>query len=272
MARSLPSGSTSRRLDAWQRRIEKAPDVVSLRELYGGPGWAQVRQLESTAQLAGWRPRIYVASAGLGIRDVDALGPSYAATFSATSPDQVATGRDEQAKWWRGLSDLTGSQRLESVTGDAVLLVLSEAYAIAMAGDLVSFATGHVPTFVVGGAGDIRGLRRVPVERQLRRALGGTTTTLGLKTAIAWLDHASPHQLGSRAHDQAWRDWAARNATDDSYDRTKLSDGAVLDAIRRLVEATPGLSRTQALRVLRDQGFACEQRRFAQLFTTATAA
>lgn len=271
-ARSLPHGSTHHRLNAWHDRISRAPSPTMLRDLYGGPGWRQVQLLEATAQKRGWDTRTYVASAGLGVRELDARGPSYAATFSSGSPDTVVTGMAEQSAWWLGLADLPGSRRLAAVTGDAVLLVLSDAYARVMADDLEALAACSTPAFLVGGTGPLDGMVRVPVERQLRRALGGTTTTLGLRVANAWLEMATPSTIGSTEHLVSWRGWTARNVSDDSYDRTRLSDDAVLTVIRMLIAESPTLSRTQALRLLRDRGFACEQQRFGHLFGRAAVA
>jgi hypothetical protein len=273
LARNLPSGTVSRRLRAWQVRLAAAEERTPLRVLYGGPAWAQVEPLEDAARRRGWTPRVYVASAGLGLRAVDSSAPAYAATFSSESPDRVAEDLAGRARWWHGLADLDGASALSDLDGDAVLLVLGATYAAAMARDLTQMGNrGSTPLFLVGGGSDLPQIRRVPADRRLRQALGGAATSLGTRTAAAWLNLATPSSLGSRRHERAWQSYVAQNSADDAYHRERLSDQAVINVVRGLLRVQPQLSRTQALQILRAQGFACEQRRFAALFSALSAA
>jgi hypothetical protein len=273
LARNLPSGTVGRRLRAWQVRLAAAEERTPLWRLYGGPAWAQVAPLEDTARRRGWTPRVYVASAGLGLRAVDSSAPAYAATFSSESPDRVAEDLAGRARWWHGLADLDGASRLSDLEGEAVLLVLGATYAAAMARDLTQMGNrGSTPLFLVGGAIDLPQIRRVPADRRLRQALGGATTSLGTRTAAAWLNLASPRSLGSPRHERAWQSYVAQNSADDAHHRERLSDQAVINVVRGLLRVQPQLSRTHALQILRAQGFACEQRRFADLFSALSAA
>jgi hypothetical protein len=209
----------------------------------------------------------------LGLRAVDSAAPAYAATFSSESPDQVAEDLAGRARWWRGLADLDGAAALSDLEGDAVLFVLGATYAAAMSRDLAQMGNrGSTPVFMVGGASDLPQIRRVPAERRLRQALGGAATSLGNRTAAAWLNLATPSSLGSRRHERAWQTFVATNSAEDARYRERLSDEAVIDVVRGLLRVQPHLSRTQALQHLRGQGFACEQRRFGALFTVLSAA
>ena len=272
MARNLPNGTIGRRLQAWQSHLHSATQLTPLWELYGGPAWAQVEHLERTARTCGWAPQLYVASAGLGLRRLESVGPAYAATFSSGSPDQVAQDLEGRTRWWDGLASFDGAQTLSELDGEVTLLVLGATYSAAMARDLTDEANRGRSMYLIGGANDLSAIHRVPVERRLRKALGGATTSLGPRTASAWLSLATPRSLGTRRHEQSWQRFVLENSADDSSHRERLSDAAVTEAVRGLLRVQPFLSRTEALRIIRGQGFACEQRRFATLFTALTAA
>ncbi|MFJ5884355.1 hypothetical protein [Kitasatospora cineracea] len=128
-------------------------------------------------------------------------------------------------------------------------------------GDLVA------RTLLIGGNQELPGLARVPADASLRHALGGTLTSLNVRMAAAWLERCTAAQLTSAETFRAWRTWAAAVAKRERYDRRPLSDKEVIDFIRKSLALHPGCSRTRLLRELRGQGLACEQKRFADLYT-----
>jgi hypothetical protein len=240
--------------------------------LYAGEAWTQTRRLVQAARAGGWAPQVFVASAGLGLRSVDTPSPSYAATFAPGELDSVVTARTEAAEWWGHLRHLPGSTEPARLRGSATLLVLSASYAHAMRADLQELARVGGDTLLVGGSQELPGLRRLPSDKQLRSALGGTATSLNLRMAIKWLQINGAGSLHSLVGRRAWDRWAQEVRVLDRFDRVALTDDELVKLIRRLVAELPGLSRSAALRELRDRGWACEQRRFAALFRTATEA
>ena len=93
--------------------------------------------------------------------------------------------------------------------------------------------TGRDDVVVFGGSDVVPHDLRVAADRGLRAALGGTATSLNLRTAIAWLERL-PHPTvsGNRDH-TAWKTWAAENSRPDRYDRLPLTDAQVVDFVRR---------------------------------------
>jgi hypothetical protein len=87
--------------------------------------------------------------------------------------------------------------------------------------------------------------------------------------AIQWLELTKGAALTGSAAGKSWRIWANEVQHPNNYDRRPLSDSAVLDFVRQLNTREPGISKTRALRCLRDSGLACEQRRFGALFVQA---
>jgi hypothetical protein len=120
---------------------------------------------------------------------------------------------------------------------------------------------------LVGGASDLNGIVRVPANAALRHALGGTRTSLNVRMAASWLEHCAPGHLITPSAQQRWKDWATQAARPERYERRPMTDEAVIDFIEQSKDCHPGYSRTRLLRLLRDQGMACEQKRFANLYT-----
>ncbi|ORA15618.1 hypothetical protein BST16_09145 [Mycobacterium asiaticum DSM 44297] len=264
--RSLPPGDLSTRFASWRRRVEAAPGTTKLIDLYQGEAWQQVRKLAGDASDSGFDVKLLVASAGLGLREVDSYGPAYAATFAGGHADSVGSGQVQLGRWWVRLRTLRGARRLCETADDRVLLVLSETYARAMDEDLAALATLGGDVLLVGGARNIAGMPRLAADRALRRELGGTASSLTIRMARAWLARRSCLPLYSVADERAWTRWAQSAAHVEEYRRSPMTDAQLLGLISKLKASDPTLSATRALRRVRDAGIACEQKRFGELF------
>ncbi|MET9085555.1 hypothetical protein ABZX77_27345 [Streptomyces sp. NPDC004237] len=154
-----------------------------------------------------------------------------------------------------------------AATAGQALVVLSETYAGAMRHDLVALAATGAAVLLIGGASEMNGVVRVPANAALRQALGGTRTSLNVRMATSWLEHCTPGHLITPAAQARWKTWADQAARPERYSRRPMTDEAVIDFIEKSKDSHPGYSRTRLLRLLRDQGMACEQKRFADLYT-----
>lgn len=262
MARSLPAGTVAERACRWHERVTSAKAETRLLDLYKGESWAQTKRLADTAAKTGFDVDLLVASAGLGLRSVSELGPSYAATFARGHLDSVATSTADAAWWWERLPHTTAPR-----PDVPSIWVLSESYALAMRDQLSNL--DPLNALVFGGASDTPEGLRVRSDRNLRAALGGTVTSLNTRTAIRWLEIAdgSSPTLAQVRH--AWTAWAREAHHPEQYDRRPLPDATIRTLIKEMRVQQPQLSKTVALKNLRDAGIACEQRRFSGLFEEA---
>ena len=264
---SLPMGDLSARFTAWRQRLARANDKLQLLRLYQGEAWRQATGLADDVRRQGTTVQMLVASAGLGLRDVIQLAPAYSATFAAGHADSVASDGDGVRDWWARVATLPETISLDDLVKGPTLLVLSENYARAMDDDLVNLARQGGDYLLVGGWRTIEGLPRLPADRDLRQPLGGTVSSLGLRMARKWMNSRS---TASRLYDPAdhlrWSRWAARVRKCEKYDRAPRTDEELTSIISELIDEMPTLSATRALRIVRDRGIACEQKRFARLF------
>lgn len=263
MLRSLPRPSS---VPAWVKRIEATEMVVPLRQLYQGDAWAQLPRLEESARAAGFEPSTYVASAGLGLRPVSAVAPAYGATFAPNQPDSVPGSISHQRQWWDDLNEWNGSRG--KLPDSPTLFVLSRRYADVLAPLVEKTAVANA-VLVVGGSGAIHPSLRLPADATLRSTLGGTLGALNMRTAVAWMDRLTSAAIDSRRDRESWSAWAQQVGQQERYDRAPLGDKEVLEAIHLVRAHEPSISKTRALRALRDNGFACEQKRFGRLFESA---
>lgn len=269
-ARDLTATDIPPRAAEWARRLRAVPGPrVALSDLYQGDQWRRAQLLTKAASRAGFVPRLYVASAGLGLRPVSSLAPSYAATFTPRHADSVVSSSAQTANWWDHLQRMDGSSHLPQLAAAGqALVVLSETYAQAMHHDLAALAVTGADVVLIGGACDLDGIVRLPANAALRGALGGTLTSLNVRMAASWLEHCIPGRLITPAAQARWVAWADQAARPERYDRRPMSDEAVIDFIKDMKSSYPDYSRTRLLRLLRDEGMACEQKRFADLYTS----
>jgi len=269
LVRNLATGDVSARFEEWAGRLSRATSSRPLDQLYNGEAWSQVASLVRTARRAGYRPRLLVASAGLGLRPIESNAPPYGATFTSGHPDAVGQTLPERRCWWMRLAGLADAQAMSTIR-ERVLLVLSHAYATAMDEDLIALGHRGLNALVIGGARNIEGLPRVAADKALRSVLGGTATSLNLRTAQAWMErHDGGPRLFSTKTRLGWDQWAVRVRVPERYERIPMTDRQVVDFVKAALRRRPTLSRTQALRLLRDQSRACEQSRFAALYAKA---
>ncbi|WP_156756544.1 hypothetical protein [Actinokineospora pegani] len=240
---------------------------VELLRLYQGEHWTSARTLLDLAEVAGFAPRLWVASAGLGLQPVSAAFPPYAATFSPRHLDTVAPTWVDRRLWWKGLRKRIGTPALADLGGRrAVLLVLSEGYATVLKREILDLVGSADEVVLIGGAEDLPGAFRVPADGALRTELGGTMTGLNARMAGAWLSKCGHGSLISPITRGTWSRWVNKVRIEVKYERSAMTDDQVRLFIRDAMVGDPGLSRTRLHRMLRESGRACEQKRFAQLF------
>lgn len=270
--RSLPAGDMESRFAVWGSNVSRAAQRIPLLNLYQGEAWRQAKGLAEDASTQGFEVRMLVASAGLGLIEVDQDAPAYAATFASGHADSVTDDLKQLPDWWSLLSGLPQSTVLAEHSDDTMLLVLSENYARAMDRDLTELADRGGDYLLVGGWREVDGLQRLPADRDLRESLGGTVSSLCLRMARRWLVQRTGSKLCNKGDITKWSDWAATARRSENYQRRQTSDTEIGEIIQSLVEQEPDLSATRALRLVRDSGIACEQKRFGSLFSDVVGA
>jgi hypothetical protein len=281
---SVPDGTITRRARIWISRLtgHRGGRPVAARELYAGEHWVAARSMTGLSA-GGAKVRLWACSAGYGLIPASALIHPYAATFAAGHPDS-APGGDEAAHWWRALSEWDGpaprqprSLRalIDADPAAVFILALSQPYLRACRADILDACERVTDPgrFMVVSAGTRNpgnlGPVMVPADARLQACLGGTRQALNARIAAHLLS------AGIQRRDDAVEHLTAllhRQAPLPTYDRKKLSDQEILDLIALYLTRSPAASPSRLLREFRDAGYACEQRRFSQLYRRLTGA
>jgi hypothetical protein len=262
---------------------------VQLRHLYQGEYWKIALDLSKKC-------KTLVASAGLGMRGLDEEGVGYSATFSQGPSDSVLRfryGSASQARkiWWKiindkdepGFSDWKVEHQPESGRRP-VFVVVSEGYQQALADDIVDIAEKWADVVVVSGSKPLKDLVEAPhvdhirVGQNLRMLLNGSTSSVGIRFVSHFLESGldrnaeSAHKYLTKLNDD-YQNLAAEQKLPE-FSRSRFADDQavidwILDAMEESTATNP--SKSSLLRVLRDEGRACEQKRFGELFDKALA-
>lgn len=246
----------------WAERVREGSQTLKLRELYKGQQWLASLALEETAASAYASVRLWIVSAGLGLRRAEETAPGYGAAFTA-GPDAVAPVLRGRRDWWAELQERTGGSSFQDVraTADDMLVVLSPSYLSVVEPQLEAVDDEGVAIVTSTSSGRTRTIN----SGGLQLTLGGSDQTLNLRAAGRLIGLATAAPIGARSVLEAYTAWAEPLRTVRSYDRTSLDD----DALREIIRAAGATGRTSAtmlLKQLRLDGMACEQKRFHRLY------
>jgi hypothetical protein len=283
LLRDIRSGSITERFAGWRKAIRAVTPSAVVEDLYQGDHWTVVRSLPTLATSMGWRPRLWVSSAGYGVVGSQERIVSYSATFTSGHVDSVDAGAVDElapAKWWRCAT--SGKKRLgrsvasivEEDPRGTVLVLASPRYLAAMSDDLsasLEHFRGRGSLFIVSSdvpsaASDLSKCL-VTSRASLQDALGGTLVSLHARAAGHLLKTVRPGSFLRENIATMSKDLDAEMGG--GAPRTvgaSMTDDEVTAFIRSRLKADPKLTHTRLLRELRDSKRACEQGRFRRLF------
>ena len=285
---SAYKGSLGQKARRWCNLLARpSSDRIPAIERYQGDHWTASLRLLRKAEKAGWETDLWVASAGYGLIPAHAPILPYAATFAGNHPDSVAAGtsyfpKEASRQWWSYLSEwegpMAGSPRtLEDLAAQypeaAWLVLMSPTYLEALTEDLLA-ARGEMThpdrLLVVSGAPGPSDPKLVPhwvpSLEICRGVLGGSCSSLNARVAGHVASSYSPDQWTSEVIQPQMNLWMAGLDPIERPARKAISDADALAFIRKRTRQLGRTSHTALLRELRDQGIACEQKRFKALF------
>ena len=281
----MPSGPQEAVARTWRDWLRSAEPRVPAKYLYAGRGFSEALAVVQSRQADLW-----IASAGLGLVHGDEEVPGYDLTLSAGSDSsirrKVTDGPFDAALWWSDIARRRRPKRtladlLNTHPADHIVISLPSSYLDLVQEDLLS----------VGGVG-LRKMRLVGpldlerVDPQLRplvmpyddrlngpiSPLNGTRADFPQRAARHFLENVCADGLANDAEEDAERVRASlRDLTwPEHANRKQLGDDGIVEVILSCWERASGHS-TKMLRLLRDEeGIACEQGRFVQLFKRAS--
>lgn len=271
------SGSVSRRFHSWRLAIDKANSVITARDCYGGDSWSQsVAALNVDPD----KNQLWVLSAGLGLITANHKIPNYSATFVSNDIDSVASDKLGKSEWWNMLVGWRReSQGIGCITDLAVanpqsvlIVAVSSSYFSIIENDLVSARAALISpdNLLVISAGTRRltalGKSLLPIDARFENIVGGARATLNARMLRHIIEKYKSQVIdASRISD--YLSSLAENLSDlRTYERIALNDDQIGAFIRKQLELIPKSSASAFLRLLRDSGASCEQKRFQRIY------
>ncbi len=287
MARALGDQPMSRRFALWSSRIDRwKGERRSALQLYCGGAWSIVRSLAAGNSCESPRVRCFVISAGYGLVGIDTQLAPYAATFTPGRLDSVANAQGNVApkqngEWWQKLCawrpvGIGGPRSIRAAfrkfPNSVHIVALSPSYLDAIFEDLAEglFELSNPEKLIVISAGkkrhgDLNGWVLSP-PAELQTVLGGALVSLNVRLAAEILNRNSVGGL-SQAKARAFVSRLKAKAQPRAIPtRRPVRDAHVIRFIRHSDRSRSRLSYTSLLRDFRSAGYACEMKRFKQLF------
>jgi len=282
------AGSTVAELaNQWISRLRTmTSSTLPADELYSGDHWQIARSLPEVASGQGVEVRLWVCSAGYGLIPSRAPLKPYSATFSTHHKDSVlrrlAPLKDASIReWWTQLSKWPGpvpgeprtlSELARAMKHSPLIFVASDVYLRSVGTDLEdarsALADPRLLTIVSGG-GTPSGILRshlLPCNARLQSLLGGALMSLNVRTVRRILSRVERWPLHCDDLAAEFQKLVDAQPDFEQPQRRSLTDEKVRQFVRRHLAKNPLLCVSPLLRQLRDEGFACEQKRFGKLF------
>jgi hypothetical protein len=269
-----------------QRLATNKAETISAEDLYSGDQWQIAKSLPSVGESRGLRVQLWVCSAGYGLIPATAKVRPYSATFSSTHPDFVFRRKQQNgtamlSAWWEQLMRWEGpcpgeprslTDLARAFPESPLLVVASTVYLKAMRRDvelaLKRLATPELLTVVSGGTEELGGVSKqlLPCDARLQQILGGARMSLNVRVAKRILAGPEPWPFCHSKLARSFRRLLAKQPAIKTYDRVTMTDREVERFIRRHLSKNSEMRHSPLLRLLRDSGCACEQKRFHALF------
>lgn len=284
--RDLADVSGSDRCRAWTTRLDECDGPqTSAESLYAGDHWQIARDLPRHASAFGWNARLWVCSPGYGLVRAEALLHPYSANYSSRHSDSIVAGLDGDRRpalqrWWHEVSTWPGPEpgqprsvcHLADNFSDIPILVIASRTVIdVIEPDLIRAAgrmqcKAHLQ--ILSGGSDSAGplgAHMLPCDARLQSVFGGARMSLNIRTARFLLE-SCPKGGVSKEWSRRLADVLKNAPPVKRFERTALTDDEVAGFVLRGFHATPSPAWSRLLRQLRDDGYRCEQKRFAAIF------
>jgi len=275
-------------VDLWKDRLEACrAETVVVRDLYSGDHWSIARSMEGMKSFGDTGVRLWVASAGYGLISLDDSVKPYSATYSTDHPDSVVkrtTGDDRQTicrEWWTLMSNWNGptskaprtiAEVAAAAPNSPLIVVASESYLLGINDDLrlarEALNEDELLSIFSAGCKSLNGLARhlIPYDARLQRIVGGALRSLNMRAAQKALHESRRSMPTLPVLRRKFTRLLDGQPPLDRPERSPMTDAAVCRFITKAIRKDATASHTPLLRKLRDEGSACEQKRFAKLF------
>lgn len=259
---------------AWLEKLRTFERPISAQDLYSGRGAGIARLCAAKTSAP-----LYIVSAGLGLVAGSTKVPTYGVTVARRGDDSIPLrikGRFDPVPWWAAVCSGPVSTSLQQVLSKArgriALLALTKPYAGMLAGALAALPGDLTVGLRIFGWRLEEDLPKalhgsiMNYDARLDAVLPGTRNDFAQRAMAHFVDVVLP--LGGadcETHRRQVESALKGFVAPERITRPRASDDDILEWLKRPEQAVGGVG--QLLRRVRDLGIACEQARFARLYS-----
>jgi len=270
----LSSIALEDRVHEWNGLIERSDSRVSAKDMYCGEHWSVVRNIHDNGC------NVSILSAGFGFIGINSEITRYDATFTAGDKNSIlqsstAMSRDEwNIGWWKQLNRVREdkcslSELYLHNKSDCFFITVPPLYLSVIQPELITLKEAGLVTpmntFIISSGTNISSSLRelyLPVSADFSVFLRGSRGTLGIRMAQYFIDGLTGVESIANTIRYRHSKLLEMSQKPIKYNRKKMRN----EDIRLWISQKELSSVTLALRNFRDEGYACEQKRFSELF------
>jgi len=270
----------------WLNKLKKQKDLVAAIDVYVGDHWSKVYEIYNLNH------PIWVVSAGYGLIPAKRAVSSYNATFNGNNENSVSrfysgeTLTDKNIIWWNEINLKKKPQTkpigpieelYKNNPSDIFFIVLPPNYLKVLAPELHKLITSGIinseNTFIFSSKQTLKPLLQnlfFQAKDDFCEQLGGSRISLNIRLASKILKELTLERAVAPQVKKIYNDMLTNSAPAERFNRKKMTDEDVGNFImNELLSMTlKESSASKVLRILRDKGMACEQKRFSNLYKT----
>jgi len=287
---SLKQSDPKRRMQDWMGLVAKSPikEVTAL-ELYAGDHWTIAKQIRTEFDTS--CVRIWIMSPGYGLVEAEEPIKPYTATFSPDHEESVARGGSlalSNLNWWDMLTQWQPFQEkkprsifqlITQFSNHRFILLGSSRYMNLLKNEFKNIEL-HMPAnlenlYIISprtkNIGPLLTNNLMPSYRSLRPLLGGGDASLNIRTGRYLLNLIMTQTLSVTEVKANMHQLITELPPLKIRSRTLISNEELSDHIRALLTENPILSMSSGIKMLRESGLACSQKRFRNAYQSTIA-
>ena len=263
-----------RAIDQWLENITNSNPEVTALDLYKGASWQST--LETYRLLSSHiETKLFVASAGYGLIKAEKKITSYDSTFAANTENSISrfhnTSSDHSnTVWWDAINKITINDFSKDST---FFIILPYEYLLATQNFIKSLIEKFENKVLIFTANQ----KSVPCfmnpyliqfDTRFNTFQKGTASSL-LQRAVQWVSKEIIEKNIPLTRDAIQKHIDKTLSKHEKFEmpkREKIDESSIREKIVKMIESGQVNSASQGLRLFRQNGFACEQKRFGKLF------
>lgn len=262
-------------INLWNKNIESTKEATyEANTLYKGNAWQATLNTNKVLS-AKFNTNLYIASAGYGLIHAKTKICSYDSTFASSTINSinkfvVPTNQNANIEWWNGINKFD----MSSFSNDSLFFIVLPYEYLYAAQDTIKFLIEkfkeNVFIFVANKntIPDFMQQNIIKFDSRFNSFQTGIISNM-LQRAVLWLSNEIIDKNLPLSHKELQQHIETVMKPYKAFNmpvRSKLTEEEIRDKVKQMIIKEKISSATKGLKIYRNAGFACEQKRFGKIF------